>query len=209
MNIIPVIGTKGVWSANAPFNTKLLSRVIYTCVSQRTFSDMIAKGEDPQALYYTANGLDAATYQTDVAAGAVALTLQAPDNSTVVVPSTYLASYPDGNGVAYHVMAIAIKLTALPDTLDLSALLAKLESDCVNMIGVTATAQAVSISNATLINATDNAATEAARKALITDNTTDYARLQLANTQLAAYMQRCTELEQYILSLSTTPTPTT
>jgi hypothetical protein len=200
LNIVPTIGTKGVWTARAPFAASLLTSVIYTCASLRTFADITAEGKDPKAAYYTPNQLTNAQYQADVAAGAVIITLMAEDGSMVYVPSTYLASYPDGNGVGYRVLGVLVKLTALPDSLPLTTLLTKIQSDCLNLIGVVAETAVVSLSNLELINATDNANLETQRRSRITTNTTDYAALQAAQAQLDMYQQRCAQLEEYILT---------
>jgi hypothetical protein len=200
LNIIPTLGTKGTWTARAPFAASLLTSVIYQCAALRTLSDITAEGIDPYAKYYQPYNLTQAQYQTDVANGAVIITLMAEDGSMVHVPSTWLAAYPDGNGVGYRVMGILVKLTALPDSLPLEPLLEKIESDCLNLIGVQAEAVQVALSNLELINATDNANLEAQRRSRITTNTTDYAALQAAQAQADMYQQRCALLEEYIMT---------
>ena len=199
LNIIPTIGTKGVWTARAPFAASLLTSVIYQCAALRSLSDITAEGVDPYAKYYKPYYLTQAQYQSDVTNKAVIITLMAEDGSMVFVPSTYLAGYPDGNGVGYRVMGILVKLTALPDSLPLDPLLSKIQSDCLNLIGVEAQVAEVSLSNLQLINSTDNANLETQRRSRITTNTTDYAELQAVTASRDMYQQRCAELETYIM----------
>jgi hypothetical protein len=203
LNIIPTLGTKGLWTARAPFAALLLNNVIYTCVELRSLSGLTASGVDPQATYYTPVGLTSQDYQADVATGAVIISLSAEDGSMVYLPSTYLAAYPDGNGVGYRVMGILVRLTALPDSLSLDALTEKIQSDCLNMIGVNAEVETVALSNLQLINATDNANLEQARRSNITDNTTDFAELQAMTAQRDTYMQRCVLLQEELLKYLT------
>jgi hypothetical protein len=200
LNIIPTIGTKGSWTARAPFAASILTSVIYTCAALRNLSDITAEGTDPYSKYYKPYNLTTQQYQTDVTNGAVIITLMAEDGSMVYVPSTWLAGYPDGNGVGYRVMGILVKLTALPDSLPLDTLMDKIESDCLNIIGVEAQTAQVALSNLQLINATDNANLEAQRRSRITSNTTDYAELQAVTAQRDTYQQRCALLEEYIMT---------
>lgn len=199
LNIIPTLNTKGVWTAKAPYATLLLTSVIYTCIALRTLQDLTASGIDPKAKYYTPYGLTDAQYQADVTTGAVIITLAAEDGSTADVPSTYLASYPDGNGVGYRVMGILVRLTALPDSLSLDTLTEKIQTDCLDLIGVDAEVATVALSNLQLINATDNANFEQARRSKITNSTTDYAELQAMTASRDLYMQRCVSLQNWIL----------
>jgi hypothetical protein len=199
LNIIPTIGTRGVWTARAPFAASLLTSVIYQCAALRSLPDIAAAGIDPYAKYYKPYGLTQQQYQSDVTNGAVIITLMAEDGSSVFVPSTWLAGYPDGNGVGYRVMGILVKLTALPDSLPLDPLLEKIESDCLNLIGVEAEAVQVSLSNLELINSTDNANLEAQRRSKITTNTTDFAELQAVTASRDMYQQRCAMLEAWII----------
>lgn len=200
LNIVPTIGTKGVWTARAPFAAQILTSVIYTCAALRSLADITASGIDPKATYYTPLGLSDAQYQSDVANNAIMITLMAEDGSMVFVPSTYLSAYPDGNGVPYRVMGILVKLTALPESLSLDTLVEKITSDCLNLIGVEAETAIVGLSNLELINATDNANLEQQRRARITTNTTDYAELQVVTLQRDTYQQRCAALEEYIMT---------
>ena len=67
---IPQVGTTGLWQLLAPFQALLVANVPYANIAIRAIADIIAAGEDPQALYYTPVGLTATQYESDVSAGA-------------------------------------------------------------------------------------------------------------------------------------------
>ena len=196
---IPSIGTKGVGQLLAPFQVLLVANVPYTCIAIRQLADIIVSGNDPQALYYTPNGLSTDTYQADVAAGVSILTLQDASGSIVYVPSSYLTSYPDAGGVPYQVVMLGINLGPLPKTFNLSYLKSKIQDDVQDFIGIQSNVfQQVGSAEIIISNAQDASIT-AARQAAVGTLTTDYAKLLTATTQLQSAFQKIQMLEAYIL----------
>lgn len=207
--ITPQMGAAGIYTLKAPWNADLLVNTQYTCVAIRNLSEIVANGGDPFTDYYAVHNLDQSVYNTDVQNGVSMVSLQASDNSIVEVPTSYIAAFPDGGGVPYRVVLLSVPLGSIPDSLDLSAISAKVAADVQDIIGVTCTVRPVVVSNALLLSTTDAAAAETARQANITNSTTDYALYQQALSDLTAAQQKISELESYILTLqgATPPVP--
>lgn len=208
-DMLPLIGAKGIYKLSVPFDKDLLGNdVMYTCIAIRQLRDVTADGGDPFNDYYVPKNLDGSVYARDLANNVSIVTLQAEDNSVVRVPSSYLAAYPDGGGVPYRVMILSINLGAVPDSLDLSPISAKIASDVKNIVGVDSTVRAVAVSNTRLLDTATAQNMENARQANITDNTTDYSKYQQAVAERDAALQKVNELENYILSLqNASPVP--
>jgi hypothetical protein len=199
-NIVPMIGSSGVFTLNVPWNQALIPNAVYTCVGVQGLTEIVSAGGSPFTDYYTPMGLTQADYNTDVQNGVSIVTLQASNNSIVNVPSSYIGAYPSSGGVPYRVMMLSISLSAIPDTLDLTAVSQKIQDDVMDMIGVTSTVRSVAVSPMTLVDATDAAAIEAARLANITASTTDYANYLTAQANYEAALVIIQNLEAYILA---------
>jgi hypothetical protein len=202
MNIIPSVGVSGLWSLASPFNSKLLPNIPYTCIAIRKLSDIVAAGGNPEADYYAINGLDNNRYISDLNNGACIITLQGGSGSIVYVPSTSINNYPDIGGVPYTVLALAINLGAIPDSLDLSYLKYRVGDVVRDTIGIQPNVNVVAISPTTLVNDRDAKAIEAARLANIGTVVTDYAKYLQAAAELNSARQKIQELESFILSNS-------
>ncbi len=201
-SIIPMLQASGLYTLSAPWNTALLPSINYTCIGIRSLRELVAGGEDPFTLYYAPMGLTQAQYNTDLQNQVCMISLQASNNSMVYVPSSYIASFPDGGGVPYRVMLLSISLAAIPDTLNLYSITQKIEADVLDYIGVTSTVRSVAISPVMLLNQADAASTEAARLANITTSTTDAAALIAMTAKYTSAVQQINELESYIIAVS-------
>lgn len=205
--LVPMLGASGAYALNAPFQNDLLVNTNYTCVAIRELKEIVAAGGDPFTEDYAPKSIDQSKYNTDVANGVSIISLQAADNSIVKVPSSYIASYPDGGGIPYRVVALSINLGAIPDSLDLSVIESKIADDVRDIIGVSATVTSVVLSNMTLISQADAATLESARQAIISASDTDHAQLLAVQAQRDAALQKIQQLEAYILSLKGAPAP--
>lgn len=198
-NILPTLNTYGLFELDVPFNNKLTPDVSYTCVALRQLDDIVREGGDPQASYYTPNGISDAKYAFDAAAKVCIVSLQDPSGMIVHVPSSYILKFPDSSGVPYTAMLLSLELGPIPDKLDLSWLSQRAKDLVRETIGITTvTAHAVAISNTILVNRDTHAGYEAARLLNISENKTDLAKYLEASTALQAAQQRITELETYI-----------
>lgn len=198
--LIPSIGTRGLYTLQSPFQALLLANTAYTCVAVRKLEDIIAAGADPKAEYYTVHGLDDSAYAADLAAGACIVSLQAGAGDWVYVPTSHILSMPDQGGVAYTVMALAVSLSAVPDSLDLSYLKGRIAEVVTESLGVEAPeVHALALSPTTNVSLNEHQALELARQANISETSTDHAKLLAMTAQRDALAVRVQELETALL----------
>ena len=198
MNLVPSIGLAGIYTLLAPFSSKVLPGVQYTCAAARLMSDLIAEGIDPKARYYTANQLADSKYDEDLANGVCIVSLVSSTGSWVYVPSSYIASFPNMSGVTYAAVSLLVKLGAIPDTLSLDYLKTKLANVTSDTIGILPTIQSVVTSASAIVSSDDHKLIEAARQAKITGSTTDSAMVARLQAQVETMTQQIRALEKYI-----------
>lgn len=198
--LVPQIGAAGVYTLLSPFDTVLVPNVNYTCKAVRTIDDIISSGTDPYATYYNPTGtpIDRATYEADVAAGVQIITLQSDSGAVQRVPSTYIQSFPAAGGVPYAVVCMAVQIPAIPESLDLGPCKTQIIAMVKDTLGMDATISEVQLTEVTLIDQATSQRYEAARKANITNSTTDQAKLIAAQNALQSAQQQITLLENYI-----------
>jgi hypothetical protein len=200
--LIPAIGVKGRFVLAAPFAAKLLPNTSYTCVAVRRLEDVVAAGEDPQALYYTPNGLDAARYNADLADNVCIVSLQAAIGEWLYVPSSSITAMPDQGGVPYTVTALAVNLGAIPNSLNLLYLKNQISEVVAATLGVVAPPiHAVALSPTTNVSQTEHDTLEAAREANRVETVTDRANLLAVTAQRDAALTRIAQLENQLKTL--------
>lgn len=198
MSLTPPINVTGTYSLNAPWAQDVVPNTPYTCIAVRKFADIIRKGEDPFALYYATKQLAYSDYQRDSAAGECIVTLRSAGGQFIYVPTSYILGFPNQSGVPYASMLLGVRLGAIPNNLDLSAIKAKIATAVHDILGITPTIQQAVNSEIVNKSAADHAAIEAARQAQITERQTDYAKYLAAQATVQAQAQRIVELETYI-----------
>jgi hypothetical protein len=205
MNLLPAIGTTGIYTLLPPFETKLLTNVSYRCAAVRRLEDIVAAGANPFTEHYEPAQISRAKYEEDMAAGVCIVSLIAGSGAWVYVPSSYIASMPDQNGIPYSVMLLGVKLSALPDSQDLALLKSKIVDTVTEYLGIDSEIREVVVSPPMLISRTEHNALEASRQEAISNVETDYAKLLAKTAQLNAALLKITELENYIISLQPQP----
>lgn len=202
MNILPPIGTSGVWSLKAPFDTKPVNGIAYTLISIRKLTDILNAGADPEALYYTPFAITHADYLNDLDANVSILSLNNASYDTIYVPSSYVNKYPDIGGIPYNVYGITAELGSLPESVNLDYLLTLINDVIRENIGIASpNAGLVVLGETTLVSAADSQTLEAARHANITAATTDHAKYLAAIAQRDAALVKLAICEQKLLAL--------
>lgn len=201
MDIFPNLNLSGIWTLAEPFQNDLIPNVMYTCLGVRLFADVVAAGVDPYAEYYEArHQISFERYEIDQAAGAAIVTLQASNGTVVHVPNTYIISWPATGGVPYRKTTIALKLGALPKSVDVSVLLSTVVDAALDKLGVIATASVVVTSLEQLIDQDTNASLETSRLARKTSSTTDLAKYIEMKNFSDAQAQKILQLEAALKS---------
>jgi hypothetical protein len=195
--IKPNIGAAGLWTLTAPFAALLAANTSYTCVAVRLLSDIVANGGDPFSLYYAPNQLTAAQYQSDVAAGASIVSLQASGGQWIYLPNTYITQMPNQNNVAYTSIVLGVQLGPLPDSLDLTYVKTQVAHAVQDAIGVSnPSVKSLAVSAQSMISPTEHASLTSARNALI-------GKIGTPTSQLIALQAKYTSLQQQYSALTT------
>lgn len=200
-NLIPAQGSKGLFKLAAPFDTKLVPKVAYTCQAIRSIRDLVAAGEDPFKDYYEPASLTKQIYDEDVASNVYIVSLQSGVGDWVYVPTTYILSYPDMNGVMYSPTLLGFYLGIVPDSLDLSTLqddICDLISDTVGINKELIQPEILICGTPTMVSQDDAAVMEASREQNIKTTNTDRSRLLEMTALYEASTQKVQELENYI-----------
>lgn len=186
MALIPPIGTAGIYDLKAPFSAKLQPRVSYRCEAVRKISDFIEEGIDPYEEFYVPNGLSQAVYQADMLNNACIVSLQSSSGHWVYVPTTYINSYPNVNGVAYRGMVLGVELGPIPEYMDLAAVKVAVGNVIRDVLGVRPTIKEVAITSTQNFSQQDHDILEANRAALVQNSDTDRAKLLDLQVRFAA-----------------------
>lgn len=136
-NIVPPLLLAGLWTLKEPF--KVTPNTKYTVEAVRTFDEMLRLNVDIVERVYTPVGLDKSAYESDVLALAKIVSLTAPGQTTVYVPSTYIERMPDDTAVSYDFVVLSIPLGAVPTTLidQMQQTMDEVKSTISDLIGIT------------------------------------------------------------------------
>lgn len=198
MSLTPPIGASGIYTLASPYSTLYKTGVTYTCKAVRRLSEVIKNGTEPYSAYYATVSLDETTYNTDVANDECIVTLVSTGGDWLYVPTSYISSYPNANGIAYHSIVLAAHIGAIPTYMDLTSLKTKFSNLIRDNIGITPDIQEVVVSKEKMLSIADHNTVEAARVANITDTTTDSAKVITLTAENTSLRQKLTELETYI-----------
>lgn len=197
-NLIPSIGAKGIYRLLPPYDT-LVKDIAYTCVAVRRLQDFVTIGRDPKGLYYDPHGIDESIWLRDSSNPEVCIVSLVSDSGQwIYVPSTYILSFPNLNGIPYTVRVLGISLGAIPDSLDLSNLYTNMTNLIRDTIGVESEVRSVVISDTKLIPKVDHDALEVARADLIQGSQTERAKVLDLERQNSVLRDTNQALEQYI-----------
>ncbi|QKE54448.1 hypothetical protein ACSA002_1340 [Salmonella phage vB_SalM_SA002] len=136
-NIVPPLLLAGLWTLKEPF--KVTPNTKYTVEAVRTFDEMLRLNVDIVERVYAPVGLDKSAYESDVLALAKIVSLTAPGQTTVYVPSTYIERMPDDTAVSYDFVVLSIPLGAVPTTLidQMQQTMDEVKSTISDLIGIT------------------------------------------------------------------------
>lgn len=198
--ILPPIYSSGIFKLDGKLTSLLSDTTWYTCIAIRKIEEIESLGIDCYNEYYTPIGLDEEDYKRDADFNACIITLKSSNGQLVHFPSTYLKAYPNGSGVLYSVMGIAIELGPLPIDYNLSTVETKLKDTVRNTLGITPRTRLLTLSNTEIITqGTHERLTKARQSNIESSSNLEHLNKQLTkeNTNLK---ERLKQLEQYVVN---------
>lgn len=198
--LLPGIDASGIWKLKAPYDTKLIPDLAYTCKAVRKLSEVVSSGTDVKADCYTAYEIPDTTYDEHVAADISIITLVSSSGNSLAVPSPYLDGWPSSDVVPYVVLGMLINLGAIPNTIDPTYLTDKVTNVISTTLGHVPTIEYLALSEVKNVAFDQHTALENLRQSNITDNNTDYIRRLNAEDELAKARAEIAALQQFIIN---------
>lgn len=181
MRRTPAIYARGTYELVSPWEIPTPVQA-YTCIAIRSFDELSAMGVDAFSDYYEPMGISRDKFELDEAEGATIVTLVSEDQAIYIhVPDTYILSYPDADQVAYSDIVLQVRMTKVPAWLDLGPIEQHLLEYVNAQVGnVNNTVASAVFPRTEKVTVDESVAIENARQANVTDQDTDYVKLQTA-----------------------------
>lgn len=183
MRITPPLGAMGVYELRAPWTVS--STVIYRCMAVRTIPELREAGIDPFTEFYSGNLVTREQYDKDVAEGVAIVTLLSESQEAIHVPDTFIIKFPFEELVPYDRVVLSISLGALPASVPLELLQAKVSEVASGVIGVEAKVAIHAAPSMGAVTPEQAKLNELARNAAVTDRTTTLAQLIEAQEKIS------------------------
>lgn len=159
-----------------------------------------AQGIDVLTNVYLANGDTLDNYTAAKLSDMMLVSVSAGTGDVFTFPVTALIGVPSGEGIIYRNQVLSIGLSAIPATMDLTALQTEISNLVYNTLGVKSVVYVTAIGAATILTPAQDALVSSARNAAITTPAnTLYQNSVLAATN-AALVAKVNVLETYIKS---------
>jgi hypothetical protein len=197
--LLPSVGMSGQWKLKAPFDSKIVANLAYTCRAVRKLGEVIAAGIDAFEEYYVPNSIGRDVYDQHVASDVSIIVMSSSSGSWLNVPSPYLDGWPDANVVPYVVVGMVADIGALPNTIDPTFLSEKVRNTIKNALGHDPVIQFVALSEVSNMPFAEHEALEVLRKSNITDDNTDYSRRLKAEDELVKARAEIAALQKFII----------
>lgn len=198
--IEPKVGSKGVYTFKPPYDSLTNNQTELECMAVRKLTNALASGENVFAKYYKPYKLTQADYEVDLLQDITLVDLQSALGSWVYVPNSYIASYPDSSGVRYRVMALAVELGAIPDTLVLDPIIDDIRALLHSRLGVIPTIQPVAVSQPALVSYSDHERLETARIGRVSVENSLQMRYDTLYNERQELLRKNKVLSDYIIS---------
>lgn len=179
----PTIFARGKYEVKAPFT--LVANTSYTCIDIRSFRSVEAEGINILQTYYLPQGLTQADYDSDRVNAVTLVTLAGEEVPEIVIPSSYITSFPLTVGDGFSRMVIGVDIGVLPDSLDISYLTAEIKNLVSDLTGLQGEVTLFSAPITGVLTPEEAQAFEDNRKAAIASRSTFYAQNKRLNDQLA------------------------
>lgn len=198
MQLIPEIGSVGRFVFKDPFSKLFPPDTVFSCQSVRKYNELLERNEEIFEVHYKPNGLTQDQYDQDVLDDISLISLQASTGGWHHVPSTYLLSYPNTNGVIYTRIVLGVGLGAIPDNLDLKGITATIAGIVYDQLGITSEIKPIAVSQSTVLSHEDHAKIEEIRSSKVKLFKSDSLLLQETARERDAAFDKIQKLENFI-----------
>ena len=189
----PPINALGQYVVRPPFN--IPAGAIYKCEAINGFEALDKDGVNVFSKFYTPFGISQDIFNTDRINGIDIVTLISSTHPTVILPSSFIVSFPNITAIPYNGVFLVMDLGILPDKTELRAGIDYCKEVIEDFHGVTPTVQVVAHPIAGLIDSSQHEALVNARIAKMKERDTVYKQFQDAQVKIAAQQQRINLLE--------------
>ena len=189
----PPINALGQYVVRPPFN--IPAGAIYKCEAINGFEALEKDGANVFSKFYTPFGISQDIFNTDRINGIDIVTLISSTHPTVILPSSFIVSFPNITAIPYNNVFLVMDLGILPDKTELRAGIVYCKEVIEDFHGVTATVQVVAHPIAGLIDSSQHESLVNARIAKMKERDTVYKQFQDAQVKIAAQQQRINLLE--------------
>ena len=201
----PSPGAVGVFTVSAPFSVG--ASTLYTVTALRRFSEVIGSGIDLFTELYEPLSIDKSTFEAHLEANAYLVTLQPDYGAPVLVPDTYITSYPKNDSLRYRRIILGIDFGPLPPGLDLSYLTTILKGKASDILGVEPEVNIMEITVDDTVTQDQHQINEARRQAAIKERDPIYARCETQEKQITALLATQKQLIKLLQDAGINPTP--
>lgn len=198
MEIVPYVGMTGRFNLKAPYTALVNADTEYTCTGVVSLSGAIAQGEDLWTEVYEANGATQEAYAQDALSNHCVVTLQSGMGEIVRVPNSALMALPDADGIRYVNVMLGVSLSALPDSVNLSALQTEISDLVFHRLGVRSTVYPAVFGAPAVVSHDRHAAIEAARQVNITSSLSTRTENEVLRAQVTAQVAHIAMLEAHV-----------
>lgn len=189
----PPINALGQYVVRPPFN--IPAGAIYKCEAINGFEALEKDGINVFSKFYTPFGISQDIFNTDRINGIDIVTLISATHPTVILPSSFIVSFPNITAIPYNNVFLVMDLGILPDKTELRAGIDYCKEVIEDFHGVTPTVQVVAHPIAGLIDSSQHESLVNARIAKMKERDTVYKQFQDAQVKIAAQQQRINLLE--------------
>ena len=176
---IPFIGTKGRFKFKEPFNTVLVDNNIYTVESIRSFNNLLDTGIDIYEEIYKPHNLTEEDFNKDLVNGKVVIVeLVDEAGKYFSLPSSYIISVPNINGVLYRDKMLVADLGYLPDNYDFTEVKSNVTDLIKMLIGVNVEVNVIDASPTIMLTIEQDKTNEAERLSIIKNEDNVYVKLR-------------------------------
>ena len=183
--ITPSIGTYGTFELKTPWISNPGEK--YTISAIQTLDEIVRSGIDPKVTIYQpvglTDGVNSFSWAAEFEANPSILTLTGTNGNTIIIPDTYILSYPNQSTVEYTRYFASIDLGIFPTTEDLNQLSIDLADLATSYSGQTATGSVFQLPLETQPTEQEHLAYENAKKYNRLDSITNAEEIELLRNE--------------------------